>query len=277
MKNDLVRLHVSVTECAKTEQFSDYPRIIFIACLLLLLLSRFSHVRLCVTPQTAAQQAPLSLGFSRQEHWSGLPFPSPTHESEKWKWSRSVVSNSSRPHGLQPTRLLHPWDFPGRVLEWGAIAFSVIACLTMCNVYGGNHNEKLVTTWVTLMTCRTLPLWPSTDTQKVTVQSHALHFPSVLAVTTERMLFVSWWKLSKCGTAESRILWKRWAHRKPKAYEGTAWFVLGTITWTIFPWFINPQQLLLKNPPCMLTRSVRTVVLELIYNRLVTNSSFGIK
>ena len=62
----------------------------------------------------AAHQAPPSLGFSRQEQWSGLPFPSPVHESEKWKWSRSVVSNSSRPHGLQPTRLLHPWDFPGK-------------------------------------------------------------------------------------------------------------------------------------------------------------------
>ena len=49
----------------------------------------------------AAHQAPPSLGFSRQEHWSGLPFPSPMHESEKWKWSRSVVSDSSRPHGLQ--------------------------------------------------------------------------------------------------------------------------------------------------------------------------------
>ena len=46
-------------------------------------------------PQTAAHQAPPSLGFSRQEHWSGLPFPSPMHESEKWKWSRSVVSDSS--------------------------------------------------------------------------------------------------------------------------------------------------------------------------------------
>ena len=55
-----------------------------------------------------------SLGFSRQEHWSGLPFPSPMHESEKWKWSSSVMSDSSRPHGLQPTRLLHPWDFPGK-------------------------------------------------------------------------------------------------------------------------------------------------------------------
>ena len=54
----------------------------------------------------AAHQAPPSLGFSRQEHWSGLPFPSPVHESEKWKWSHSVVSDSSRPHWLQPTRLL---------------------------------------------------------------------------------------------------------------------------------------------------------------------------
>ena len=45
--------------------------------LLLLLLSHFSCVRLCATPQTAAHQAPLSPGFSRQEHWSGLPFPSP--------------------------------------------------------------------------------------------------------------------------------------------------------------------------------------------------------
>ena len=35
-----------------------------------------------------------SLGFSRQEHWSGLPFPSPMNKSEKWKWSRSVVSDS---------------------------------------------------------------------------------------------------------------------------------------------------------------------------------------
>ena len=52
--------------------------------ILLLLLSRFSRVRLCVTPETAAaHQAPPSLGFSRQEHWSGLPFPSPMHESEK--------------------------------------------------------------------------------------------------------------------------------------------------------------------------------------------------
>ena len=56
---------------------------VYIYGLLLLLLSCFSRVQLCATPQMAAQQAPPSLGFSRQEHWSGLPFPSPMHESEK--------------------------------------------------------------------------------------------------------------------------------------------------------------------------------------------------
>ena len=83
--------------------------------MLLLLLSCFSRVRLCSTPETAAHQAPPSLGFSRQEHWSGVPFPSPMQvKSEKGKGSRSVMSDVKRPHGLQPTRLLCPWDFPGK-------------------------------------------------------------------------------------------------------------------------------------------------------------------
>ena len=62
-----------------------------------LLLSHFSHVWLSVTPEMAAHQAPPSLGFSRQEHWSGLPFPSPMHEREKWEWSRSVMSDPQQP------------------------------------------------------------------------------------------------------------------------------------------------------------------------------------
>ena len=74
-------------------------------------------LRSCPTlcdPIDGSPPGPPSLGFSRQEHWSGLPFPSPMQESEKWKWSCSVVSDSWRPHGLQPTRLLRPWDFPGK-------------------------------------------------------------------------------------------------------------------------------------------------------------------
>ena len=88
-----------------------------VSLLLLLLLSRFSRVWLWANPETAAHQAPPSLGCSRQEHWSGLPFPSPMHESEKWKWSRSAVSDPQRPHGLQPTKLLLSMGF-SRQEDW---------------------------------------------------------------------------------------------------------------------------------------------------------------
>ena len=88
---------------------------------LLLLLSRFSHVRLCVTPQTAAHQAPPSLRFSRQEHWSGLPFPSPMHESEV---SQSCSTLSDPMDCSLPGSSVHG-IFQARVLEWGATAFSV--------------------------------------------------------------------------------------------------------------------------------------------------------
>ena len=51
---------------------------------LLLLLSHFSHVRLCVAPWTAAHQAPLSLGFSRQEQWSGDHDKQESANISKW-------------------------------------------------------------------------------------------------------------------------------------------------------------------------------------------------
>ena len=96
----------SLCEWAKKKKLGD--------ALLLLLLSRFSRVWLCVTPEMAAHEAPHCPWDSPGKNTSGLPFPSPMHESEKWKWSRSVVSDSSRPHGLQPTRFLCPWDFPSK-------------------------------------------------------------------------------------------------------------------------------------------------------------------
>ena len=74
-------------------------------------------LQLCPTlcdPIDSSPPGSPSLGFSRQEHWSGLPFPSPMHESEKWKWSCSVMPDSQRLHGLQPTRLLCPWNLPGK-------------------------------------------------------------------------------------------------------------------------------------------------------------------
>ena len=68
----------------------------------------------------AAHQAPLSLGFTRQEHWSGLPLPSPMHESEVAQSCPTLYDSmdcsppGSSVHGI----------FQARVLEWGAIAFS---------------------------------------------------------------------------------------------------------------------------------------------------------
>ena len=89
----------------------------------LLLLSRFSHVRHWVTPYTAAHQALPSLGFPRQEHWSGLPFPSPMHGSEKWKWGQSCLTLRDPLDCSPPGSSIHG-IFQARILEWGAIAFS---------------------------------------------------------------------------------------------------------------------------------------------------------
>ena len=80
-----------------------------------------SHARLLATPWTAAYQATPSMGFSRQEDWSELPFPSPMHESEsEVTQSCTTISDpmdcslsGSSVHGI----------FQARILEWGAIAF----------------------------------------------------------------------------------------------------------------------------------------------------------
>ena len=116
--------------------------------LLLLLLSCFSCVRLCAIPQTAAHQAPPTLGFSRQEHWSGLPFPSPMHESEV---AQSCLTLSDPMECSLPGSSIHG-IFQARVLEWGAIAFSnsyiwdyVYMCVYSVQI-SPMTNEKIVKT-----------------------------------------------------------------------------------------------------------------------------------
>ena len=82
---------------------------------MLLLLSLVSCVLLCVTPQMAAHQVPLSLGFSKQEYWSGLPFPSPILTNSNGPLTHtSNNNNSGRRHpqqalleGRLPNLLVH--------------------------------------------------------------------------------------------------------------------------------------------------------------------------
>ena len=84
----------------------------------------------------AAHQAPPSLGFSRQEHWSGLPFPSPMHKSEKWKmviimmyfstvkWSEVKVTQLCLTL-CDPVDYIVHGIFQARILEWVSSPFSM--------------------------------------------------------------------------------------------------------------------------------------------------------
>ena len=103
-------------------------------------LSHFSHVQFCVVPWTSACQATLSMGFSRQEYWSGLPLPSPrnlpnpeikstslksnglvgvffTTSNNSDQFSYSVMSHSLWPHWLQQARPPCPSPTSGGLLE----------------------------------------------------------------------------------------------------------------------------------------------------------------
>ena len=123
------------------EARATVPRTCVCVCVCAQLLS---HTWLFAIPWAIACQAPLSMEFFRQEYWSGLPFlplgelPDPGFEptspaspalagrffttespgkplpNTQVSVNHSVVSDSLWPHGLQPTRLLCPWDFPGK-------------------------------------------------------------------------------------------------------------------------------------------------------------------
>ena len=70
---------------------------------LMLLLSHFSRVRLCATPQTSAYQAPPSEGFSRQEYWSGVQLPSPFHLNSNSYFGYLIPAR----HPLPPSHCKH--------------------------------------------------------------------------------------------------------------------------------------------------------------------------
>ena len=103
---------------------------IYLLCLeccpqpLLLLLSQFSCVRLCATPEMAAHQAPPSLGFSRQEHWSGCHFLLQCRKVKSESEVTQLCPTPSDPMDCSPPVSSVHGVCQARVMEWGAIAFS---------------------------------------------------------------------------------------------------------------------------------------------------------
>ena len=116
------------------------------------MLSHFSHGRLFATPWTVARQAPLSIGFPRQESWSGLPCPSP----------------GDLPHpGTEPASLTS-------VLASGFFATSTIWKPNQTKVIKSNQN--LTNQKVTFKVNGKLPqMWPPSPTRPVTLVQSALY------------------------------------------------------------------------------------------------------
>jgi len=93
---------------------------------LLLLLSRFSCVRLFVTPETAAHHASLSLGFSRQEHWRELPFPSPVRQSEVAQSCPTLATPWTAVYQAPPSM------GSSRQKYWSGVPLQCKSCIHVC-------------------------------------------------------------------------------------------------------------------------------------------------
>ena len=82
---------------------------------------------LCDPIDGSPPQAPWSLGFSRQEHWSGLPFPSPMMKVKSESEATQSCLTRSDPRDCSP-RLLHPWDFPSKSTGVGCHCLLHLEC-----------------------------------------------------------------------------------------------------------------------------------------------------
>ena len=120
------------------------------------------------------------------------------HESEKRKGSRSVMSDSSRPHGLQPTRLLCLWDFPGKSTGVGCY------CLLRQSL---SHVQIFVTPWSaahqdSLSIANSWSLLKLMSIKSVMPSSHLILccplllppsiFPSIKVFSSELALCIRW-------------------------------------------------------------------------------------
>ena len=92
-----------------------------------------SYLTLCDPIDGSPSGSPIpGILQARTLEWVAISFS--MHESKKWNWSRSVVSDSLWPHGLKPTRLLHPWDFSRQEFWSGVPLPSLVLMSSMFKV-----------------------------------------------------------------------------------------------------------------------------------------------
>ena len=138
--------------------------------MLLLLLSCFSHVQLCATPWTAAYQDSPSMGFSRQEYWSGVPLPSPKDYEEtinskhQWKQQLPIGSQSVQSIFL---RFIFMWTLLKVLIEFVQYCFCFTfwffgckACGILASWLGIEPHTPCIGRWnLSHWTSREVPSW----------------------------------------------------------------------------------------------------------------------
>ena len=96
-----------------------------------------SRVRLFATPWTVAYQAPPSMGFSRQEYWSGLPFPSPKSTETICNVNNMFGPGTANKHTVQ-------WWFKKFSKETSALKMSIVASHWKLTTTNGEQSSKLI-------------------------------------------------------------------------------------------------------------------------------------
>ena len=120
------------------------------------MLSHFSHVWFFATQWTIAHQAPLSMGFSRQEYWSRLPFPSP----------EDLPDPGIEPGLLYCRRILYQVSYQGKASE-GELKGSLKKWLNCCNLMIHFHGRGGASYgWTKTVICSQMESTPSIDAVK---------------------------------------------------------------------------------------------------------------
>ena len=146
----------SLEESAPITSLLSMSAILFLFTDRFAMLSCFSHVQLCATPWTVARQAPLCIGFSRQEYWSGQPFPSPEDLPNPGIKPRSPALQADflsakpqgKPNSWSEQPILSPADLPDPEIEPRSPALQADSLPTEISGKPTVHRSICVIFWI---------------------------------------------------------------------------------------------------------------------------------